>query len=150
MARTLRNASIETRTARSKLPGRRKPFYCKIQDGLHLGYRKPKGRHGRNTPAGKWVLRHYVGGQAYQLEVIAEADDTSDADGRKILNFQQAQKRAREWQVEHSRGAVGEKGGPYTVNDAIDDYVEWLKSEGRLGCCRRTSLRPPSRWLCHV
>jgi integrase len=131
MARTLRNAAIETRTARSKLPGRRKPYYLKIQDGLHLGYRKPKGRHGRVTPAGKWVLRHYVGGQAYQLEMIAEADDSSDADGIKILTFQQAQNEARKWQEKRSRSTAGEKGGPYTVNDAIDDYLKWLESEGR-------------------
>jgi integrase len=62
--------------------------------------------------------------------VIAEADDSSDADGIKILTFQQAQNRARKWQEERSRSTAGEK-GPYTVNDAVDDYLKWLESEGR-------------------
>src|SRR5580698_6691882 len=114
MARTLRNAILETRTARSRLKGRGKPYYCKIQEGLHLGYRKPTGRRGSPAPAGKWVLRRYIGEQAYELETIAEADDTSNADGVKILSFQQAQENARARQEHSSKNG---ENGPYLVND---------------------------------
>ena len=50
-----------------------------------MGYRKPK------EGPGKWVARHYVGKQSYQVETLAPADDLSDADGDKILDFKQAQ-----------------------------------------------------------
>jgi hypothetical protein len=82
------------------------------------------------VPAGKWVLRYYVGTQAYELETIAEADDTSNADGVKILTFQQAQAEARARQEGRTQNGAGEL-GPYLVNDALDDYVKWLESEGR-------------------
>ena len=55
----------------------------------------------------------------------------ADADGVSVLSFSQAQALARDY---HSnRGAV-EKGiqlGPYTVGQALDDYVTKLESEGK-------------------
>ncbi|HEY4408040.1 MAG TPA: site-specific integrase, partial [Xanthobacteraceae bacterium] len=79
MARTIRDANLESRTARSRLKARGKPYYRTIEPGLHLGYRKPI------SGSGKWVVRHYVGGQAYEVETIAPADDNADADGVAIL-----------------------------------------------------------------
>jgi hypothetical protein len=80
-------------------PARGKPHYRKIEEGLHLGYRKPRGRRGKPAGAGKWVLRHYVG---------ALADDFSDADGVAVLNFKQAQDAARAYMVQraHQRAAA--------------------------------------------
>jgi hypothetical protein len=93
MPRTVRDANLETRTARSRLAARGKPYYRAIEPGLHLGYRKPP----RGGP-GKWLARHYVGGAVYQLEAIGTADDHSDADGRAILDYRQAlAKRANGW-----------------------------------------------------
>jgi hypothetical protein len=40
MARTVRDANLEIRTARSRLPTRGKPHYRVLEPGLHLGYRK--------------------------------------------------------------------------------------------------------------
>ena len=85
MARTIRDATLETRAARSRLKPRGKPYYKSLEPGLHLGYRKPV------SGAGKWVLRHYVGDEAYHVETITTADDFSDADGVAILDFRQAQ-----------------------------------------------------------
>jgi integrase len=46
------------------------------------------------------------------------------------ITFQEAQTAARAWQEKRSRSTTGEN-GPYTVNDAIDEYLKWLESEGR-------------------
>jgi hypothetical protein len=50
MARSVRKAVLETRTARLKMPVARKPMFIRIGPGLSLGYR-------RNQVAGTWVLR---------------------------------------------------------------------------------------------
>jgi integrase len=122
MARTVRDARLESRTARVALKASGKPYWRAIDEGLHLGYRKGK-------TAGKWVARYYRGNQAYQIETIATADDTIDADGAAILTFGQAQAEARRVFVEYRRAAAGlpAKNGPYSVRDAIDDYVAWLE-----------------------
>src|ERR1700730_6483616 len=60
-----------------------------IDTGLHLGYRK--GLNG-----GRWVCRRYLGAGNYEVEKIAAADDHSPADSASILDFFQAQRRARE------------------------------------------------------
>src|SRR5437868_5742609 len=56
VARTIRDANLEKREGRHRLPARGKPHYRLIEPGLHLGYRKP------SKGAGKWVVRHYAGG----------------------------------------------------------------------------------------
>lgn len=124
MARTIRDASLESREARSRLKARGKPYYRSLEEGLHLGYRKPKGR----VSAGKWVARFYIGKQAYVVETIGEADDFSDADGRKILTYDHAQNKARDRRKERSTDG---NTGPITVAGIMDAYFEWLESEGR-------------------
>jgi integrase len=121
MARTVRDASLETRTARSRLKARGKPYYRVLEPGLHLGYRKPL------SGTGKWVARHYIGDQKYEVETLPEADDFSDADGVKILSFQQAQVLARSRMVKRAHAAAG-KTGPLTVKDAIAGYIEFLEN----------------------
>jgi integrase len=123
MARRVRDASLESRTARAKLEPRGKPYYRSIGPGLHLGYRKGDG-------ARRWVARVYSEGQ-YKVEVIADADDIMDADGINILNFGQAQDRAR--------ALITKKPvGPYTVAEAIAAYIVHL--EGR-STCKETAAR---------
>ena len=122
MARTVRDAKLETRTARAALKPSGKPYFRAIDEGLHLGYRKGK-------TAGKWVMRSYVGARAYRLEPIGTADDTIDADGTAVLSFAQAQTVARGRFVESKRVGAGQPAvsGPYTVKDAITDYVAWME-----------------------
>jgi hypothetical protein len=81
VARTVRDARLETRTARAKLAPRGKPYWKAIDQGLHLGYR----RHAKG--GGVWVERHYTGDGAYVTETIGRADDVLDADGTIVLNF---------------------------------------------------------------
>jgi integrase len=126
MARTVRDANLETRTARSRLLTRGKPHYRILEPGLHLGYRKLK------TGPGKWVARHYLGNESYEVETIGVADDFSDADGVAIVSFHQAQTLARSRMVKRAHAAVG-KTGPLTVKDAIESYIEFLESNRKSG-----------------
>src|SRR3954464_5681428 len=86
---------LESRESRSRLASRGKPHYRLLEPGLHIGYRRLKGRKGRPAAPGTWVARHYVGDRSYVVEKIGTADDFSDADGLIILSFAQAQDTAR-------------------------------------------------------
>src|SRR5438045_5557561 len=119
MARTVRDANLDSRTARSRLKARGKPYFRSLEPGLHLGYRKPL------SGPGKWVARHYIGDQNYEVETLAIADDYSDPDGVAVLSFHQAQTLARTRMVGRAHAAVG-KTGPLTVSDAIEAYIEFL------------------------
>jgi integrase len=121
MARTVRDANLDTRTARSRLKASGKPYYRAIDPGLHLGYRKGKA-------GGKWAMRWYVGDGGYMVETIATADDSADADGVAVLDYRQAQALIRERFVEFTRVAKGlpAKDGPYTVRACLDEYLAFL------------------------
>jgi len=120
MSRTVRDAALESRTARGKLDPSGQPYYRALEPGLlHLGYRKPR------SGAGKWLARVYAGDGKYRLHKIAVADDLSDTDGKVILSFKQAQDAARKLMVTAAGGGVG------TVGDAIEAYVRSLETDGR-------------------
>lgn len=123
MARTVRDARLESRTARMALKPSGKPYFRAIDEGLHLGYR-------RNKVGGVWVMRWYVGKQSYKLAGLGTADDVIDADGAMVLSFAQAQAEARKRFVEQKRIGAGlpVAAGPYRVRDAIADYVAWLEA----------------------
>jgi integrase len=126
MARTVRDAKLETRTARSALAVQGKPHYRAIDPGLHLGYRKGK-------TGGKWVVRRYVGDQDYKVETLdGIADDRQDADGVAVLSFAQAQAKARELYLA-GKSSGGLAPGRLTVKAACERYVEFLKAERKTG-----------------
>src|SRR4051812_46214038 len=120
LARKIRDAILDTRTARSRLKAQGKPYFRSLEPGLHIGYRRA-----RSGP-GKWVARHYVGDQAYEVETLAIADDYSDADGVAVLSFYQAQVLARTRMVGRAHAAAG-KTGPLTVRDAVEAYIDFLE-----------------------
>ena len=131
MARTLKDTRLETAEARRKLKPRGKPYWRLIEEGIHLGYRRlDKGR------SGTWIRRSYEGDQQYITERIGTADDNSNADGDTILNFKQAQDRAR--------GRPIGKSGPYTVNDAIAAYLEFLENN------RKSAADARYRYQLHI
>ena len=129
MARTLKDTSLDTRAARARLAPRGKPYYRTIEEGLHLGYRKPRGRKGKPAVSGKWVMRRYVGGQSYAVRAIGIADDYADADGVAVLNFSQAQNKARDLFKQNAHAEAGV--GPYTVAVAMKDYLQDLEHRGK-------------------
>ena len=115
MARTIRDAALETRAARSRLKPNGQPYYRGLEPGLHLGYRKPR------AGAGKWLARLNVEGK-YNYHPLGTADDFSDPDGAIILSYKQAQDAARKVQVGRGIGTVG---------DAVEAYIRSLEAEGR-------------------
>src|SRR5262245_8090447 len=122
MARKVKDKQLDTREARGRVTPRAKPYWRAIERGLHLGYRKLKGK------AGTWCARHYIGDEKYEIEALGIADDFSDADGVAILSYWDAQTKARERMVKRTHAAVGAT-GPLTVSDAMDAYLEYLESK---------------------
>jgi integrase len=95
MPATVREVSLQTRTARLKLLSRAKPYYRRVGGELHLGYYRPATK----GLAGSWIARHYLGNQKYETFALGAADDRPDvpADGEKVLTFDQALKSAEQW-----------------------------------------------------
>ncbi|MET2825823.1 integrase [Mesorhizobium shangrilense] len=125
MAKRVRDAHLETRTAREKLKARGKPYYKSIGPRLHVGYRKGK-------TGGVWVARLYLGKaegeqgdkkDCYRVQKIGVADDMVDSDGKTILDFWQAQNVARAFQAELSVETEPATGALPTVRDAVDAYI---------------------------
>src|SRR5215472_8815781 len=121
MARRPRSSRLETRTARLKLPVRKKPHaFTTIAPGIALAYR-------RNQGAGSWVVRVADGKGGNWTKAFAIADDHEQADGEHVLTFWQAQDKARAL----ARGTT-DNGRPWTVSEALDAYAADLKARGGL------------------
>ena len=117
MAKTVRDATLDSRTAREKLKARAKPYFRSLDRGLHLGYRK--GKRG-----GTWVVRRYLGEEQYVIEAVGAADDKQDADGLHVLSFFQAQTAARNRAVTAAEEQKLAAAGPaITVEHAVNEYM---------------------------
>ena len=127
MARTLRDAKLDTRAARLRLRKRREPYWRSISEGLAIGYR-------RGTKGGTWIARHYSAEYGRRYQSVGTADDVAEADGEHVLSFAQGQDAARKWFADLARHDRGEtKGGPYTVRECLDEYVAWLQGHRKSG-----------------
>jgi len=118
VGRQVRDAKLETRSARARLAYQRAPYRRLIEEGLHLSYRRVK------TGSGTWGLRAWTG-ERYREAVIGTADDYADADGTVVLSYSQAQAKAVEmWRAEQHRILTGVdlRTGPYTVRNAMRAY----------------------------
>ncbi|GJM04010.1 MAG: hypothetical protein DHS20C09_00010 [marine bacterium B5-7] len=137
MPRAVNDTRLNTRTARLKLAVQRHPYKREIERGLILLYYRGKRR-------GSWSVRYYDTHSAKYYETkLGLADDYRDADGTDVLDFSQAQTLARN----HGHDGVNanqRKIGPYTVGDAVDDYLEWFKVH------RKSYNDTKSRLTCHV
>jgi integrase len=123
LARSARHSSLETRTARARLPARRTPYFAKIAKGLRLGYYRGAG-------SGSWVASFYRGTKGYETKAIGPADDTIDADGVTVFDFWQAQDQSRIWAEQQRLVAAGiVRTGPYKVKDAVNDYLSEIAAE---------------------
>jgi integrase len=119
MARSIRSAKLENRSARLRLAIAKKPVFVKIGPSLGLGYR-------RNQSAGTWVARVADGKGGNWTKAVGTADDFEEADGNTVLDFWQAQERARGIGRADHRGAVK----PATVEEALANYETDLKTRG--------------------
>jgi len=114
----VRDARLETRTARRRLKPRRKPYWVRVAPIIWLGYRALQ------RPPGTWN----VGGNAKRwIRKIAYADDLERANGKTILDFWQGQEAAKKV----ARGEDGTAGDrPHTVGEALDSYARDLRAKG--------------------
>src|SRR5580698_10291888 len=90
MARTLRDAKLDTRAARLRLKPRREPYWRAISGGMAVGYRK-------GAAGGTWIGKFYSAEHGRQYQALGKSDDVVDADGVHVLSFAQAQESARKW-----------------------------------------------------
>ena len=121
MARTQRNAGLETRTARLRRDPRPKPYYVASgRKGVLLGYRRVAQGNG------SWIVKRLIErtdtGGHYSTEKIAEADDYADSDGAAVLTYFEAMAKAGAELSEVQRRSR------YTVADAVKDHVSWLQT----------------------
>jgi integrase len=124
MARSARNADLEHRTSRLKLKSRddNEPYWVKIAQGVFLGYYRP---------ASTWWARKLVPGtKRYAKAALGTADDYRDANGADVLDYFQAQDKARDIANEHAAGASASAPlGACTVEDAVKSYVEERRAD---------------------
>jgi integrase len=124
MGWTVRDAKLDTRSARAKLPIRREPYWRSLSEGLAVGYR-------RGAKGGTWVARHYSPEHGRRYQALGTADDVADADGEHVLSFGHAQTAAQRWFADLARGdRDGHHQGPYSIEQALDDYVIDYKRRG--------------------
>ena len=125
------NADLRNRERRLQLDIRKKPYWMSLNEGEHLGYYR--GRRVR-----RWVARYRRPGisSRYIEFTIAEADDYADADGSKILSFGQAQRAARSWFAKIDQNG-DQKSRPYSVSNALDDYLEGFSGKDIANTRRR-------------
>ena len=127
MARTLKDAKLDTRASRLRLRTRREPYWRSISEGLAIGYRK-------GTKGGTWIARHYSAEHGRRYRSIATADDVADADGEHVLSFAEAQEAARKWFAQLGQQDRGEvRGGPYTLRECLAEYLTWLQGHRKSG-----------------
>jgi integrase len=124
MARNIRSAQLETRTARLKLEIRKKPYTVRVAPGVRLGYR-------RNAAAGTWSVIAADGKGGNWVKKFGLADDHEEANGEQALTFWQAQERARKL-ARGGRNAEqdDDPGRPVTVGEALDAYKSDLIARG--------------------
>ena len=126
MAWTVRNAKIDTRSARAKQTQRREPYWTVLTQGCAIGYRK--GKNG-----GSWIARWRAPDGKQNYHAIGPADDTMNQSesSTEVLSYAEAQEKARQWFVEKGReDKAGKSRGPYTVADAIEDYLADYQGRG--------------------
>ena len=119
MARKIRDSALESRSARLRLPIRRRPYSGPaLARGISLMYR-------RNRSNGAWVVKSSDGHGAYWTKACALADDFEDSDGKIVLTFYEAQDAAK--RLARAEGGSA-NAGPITVDGALKDYKRDLEA----------------------
>lgn len=125
MARKIRSSLLDTRSARLRLPVRRKPYVQRIANGLRLAYR-------RNQSGGVWSLLKSNGLGGGWLQKFALADDHEDSNHTTILDYWEACEKARE--LARGDDPAAESGRLATVAEAVDAFERDLAArDGRIG-----------------
>jgi integrase len=114
--------NLQTPTGRSRLTPRGKPYKARLLPGVWLGYRAAQ------SGTGAWVVIASNGKGGYWTDAFAHADDKQEADGQKVLNYEQAALRARALARGDANAAADR---PVTVGEALDAYETDLTGRGR-------------------
>jgi integrase len=124
MAGTVKHARLESSSARERLKRGRQPHWQALIDGkVHLGWQGWKGE-----PAGRWVLRRYIGNRKYRTAALGLADDAVKADGQRVLNYEQAAAKARAMvEASHGNGKIER----LTVRQALRRYIDHKRTLGQ-------------------
>ena len=132
----LRSADLEKATARLKLAPRRAPYRVRVANGVALGYRRTEGSFG------SWSVVIGDGAGNEQLRRFADADDREAANGKTILNFDQAMTEARKLaRGEDEAGKLNQTLA--TVDTALTSYADTLRKRG----ARTTNATRPRHHL---
>jgi integrase len=127
MARTVRNAKLDSRSARTKLSERREPYWVVIAKGCALGYRK-------GAKGGTWIARFRGDTGKQQYNSLGAADDAMDSDGLTVLSYAEAQRKADDWFKLAARDFEEEapqgKTSAFTVKDAMALYMTAYARKG--------------------
>lgn len=112
--------SIETRNARKSLKSRTSPYWKKFGKGFYIGYRK-------NKSSSAWMVRRFIEGE-YVIRRLAETDDQQKANGFDILSFDQARKKANNYEDVLEQVEPDIHPALFTVTQAVTEYLEWFKT----------------------
>jgi integrase len=123
MARNVRSAQLETRTARLKLELRKKPYTVRVAPGVRLGYR-------RNASAGTWSVVAADGKSGNWVKKFGYADDHEEANGEQVLTFWEAQERARKLARGGKNAEEDDPVRPFIVREALAAYQANLIARG--------------------
>ena len=136
MSRRIQNSKLDSRTARLRLKARADPYWVGIARGVALGYRRTK------TTCGTWTARLYdpAAEKPFTYRPLGPADDSADANGETVLDFYQAQNRARAWSIVRPERTVPIP-GTITVGEACDAYCDYLEAERKSGTDTRRRLK---------
>jgi integrase len=122
MARRPRAQRFETRSARSALDPRPKPYrVTTLARGITLTYRR------NNKPPHPWGVKLADGHGGHRIKRLADADDHEDANGKNVLDYRQAITAA----LALARG-TSDTGKIVTIADALNAYERDLISRGQL------------------
>lgn len=133
MGRRVVERDLSTREARKSLGVRSEPYWRNEGEGQHIGYYK-------GARVTKWVARYRLPGSmgGYNKTTLGEADDRvgRDADGVRVLSWKQAKAEAGKWFAAMD-AADGFKTGPYSVAEALDDYMAGFQGKDVANTQRR-------------
>lgn len=144
MGRSIKDARLQDRTFRGRLPPRHHPYWRSISQGFHLGYYRGKR-------VGTWVVRYRKPGSSkdYVMESLGEADDIVGADGHNILSWAQALDKALAW-VKQQRNADPVADAKVTVAQAIELYTGFRDDRESKRAGRSIRSDASSRLTLHV
>ena len=123
MPRQRRDALLDSRERRLKLPVQKEPHWRPLQRGLTLGYTRNR------RSAGSWIVRRFANGR-YVHERIGVADDYDEADGVVVLSWSDAVKRSIGLEA---RLAANPNAARITVRQVIDEYLRTREARSRSG-----------------